>query len=171
MNFKNYLLTISILCFNSVVWSQSISPSTFNASGGSASVGGNTYEWSIAEMMLVHTDVASNLTVTQGLLQNNPQPPSAIQNPKLTAELLSVYPNPTEHVLHLQPNFQANSKLKIMVLDVVGKIIIDQLVHLRVGNELQQLDLSRYTAGNYLLSVEVNTNGITYHESYKITKL
>lgn len=170
---KFYIPFMLALVFNysNITFAQSIAPATFNSTGGTAVIAGNTYEFSIAEMVLVNTVTTGNLTVTQGVLQNSPLAPNGLKEQNLESSLLSIYPNPTENYIQLQPNFKANTKLNFLIYDLVGKLMIQREVLLKRGNELEQLDFSSFVAGTYYLTVEVQDEANFYREVYKIVKL
>ena len=62
-----------------------------------------------------------------------------------------VYPNPVENLLNLQ---LFDSQSKISLTDVLGKILIEEVV-----NSNQSIDLSNFKSGVYFLRIE-NSNGI-----------
>ncbi len=143
---------------------------TVNAAGGSAQLGGNTYEWSVGEMVLVNTVTTSNLVVTQGLLQPILNT-TDIKHPELTADQLKVYPNPTRDIVFIQPGLAPNTRLTLLVFDISGRAFFRKTLVLKTGNEVQALDLGTYAAGNYLLDIVADAGGSTSRNTFKIQKL
>lgn len=152
------------------VSAQSISPSVLNATGGSQSVGPNTFEWSVGEMTLVSTASAGSIIVTQGLLQPI-QAPSAIGNTTMNAEDLSVFPVPASSVVHIRPAFKRGGKLGLLLLDATGRTVLRSEAVLKTGNEMQQLDINAVANGTYVLNISYQATGNLSHQSYKIQKI
>jgi len=167
---KRALLLLGAIAGTLAASAQSIGPSTLNSAGGSAVIGGNTYEWSLGEMTVVSTYSDANLVVTQGLLQPF-NLSNGIHEHQLSAGALQVFPNPAEDVLFLQPAFKQGDKLSFALLDMTGKTILREEKTLITGKELQTIRLTALAAGNYMLQVAVITNGENYNTGYKIQKL
>jgi hypothetical protein len=74
--------------------------------------------------------------------------------PDFQANLISVYPNPVESTLNI--DLQDGSTIKsVMLFDILGKRIIDEK-----GN-IQQLDMSSFSNGLYLLKIETESGIFT----------
>lgn len=149
---------------------QSVGPTTLNSAGGSATVAAQTFEWSIGEMTLVNTATASNIVVTQGVLQPI-QPATGISTRNVVADNMKVYPVPAQDVVYMQPAFNAGGTLRYSLMDASGKSIKDVRVQLNTGKELQQVDLSALPAGNYMLNVYFADTNAPYSNTYKIQKI
>lgn len=149
---------------------QSVGPTVLNSTGGSGSVVGNLFDWSVGEMSLVNTASGSNIIVTQGLLQPSDVPTGIANNP-FTQSSFVVYPNPAEDQVFLQPSFSGGDQLMFTLMDVTGRTLLTQNVKLPTGKELQTINLTGLAAGNYLLQVQLNQKGDNYSTSYKIQKL
>ena len=143
---------------------------TVNAAGGSAQLSGNTYEWSIGEMVLVNTVMTTNLVVTQGLLQPVLNT-TGIRQPELTADQLKVYPNPTKDIVFIQPNLKPNTSLSLLLYDISGRAFFRKTLVLKTGTEVQPVDLGKYAAGNYLLDIVAGTAGAASRNTFKIQKI
>ncbi len=151
-------------------YGQSIGPSTLNAGGGSATVSGNTYEWSFAEMTMVSTATGTGLVVTQGVLQ--PMPPSTgVSWNKLDITGLKVYPNPAKDVVFIEPDFKGAGTMEYILQDITGRAISVASHILVSGKEKQQVSLEGLAAGHYTLQVRFSQNGSDYQSTYKIEKL
>lgn len=149
---------------------QSVGPTTLNSAGGSVTVAAQTFEWSIGEMTLVNTATASNIVVTQGVLQPI-QPATGISMRNTVADNMKVYPVPAQDVVYLQPAFNAGGMLRYSLMDASGKSIKDVRVQLHSGKELQQVDLSALPAGNYMLNLHFADTNAPYANTYKIQKI
>lgn len=143
---------------------------TVNATGGSAQLSGNTYEWSIGEMTLVNTVSTANLVVTQGLLQPILNT-TGIKHPELSANQLQVYPNPTKDIVFIKPNLTPNTSLTLIVYDISGRAFFRTTKVLKTGTEVQTVDLGKYAAGNYLLDIVAGTSAASTKNTFKIQKL
>lgn len=165
-----YFLIATFLSGLSVAHAQSVGPATLNGAGGSATVGGNTYEWSVGEMTVVSTATASNIVVTQGVLQPS-QNASAITAEKPSASLLKVYPVPTQDVVYIQPSFNKPGRFSYQLTDAAGKMVQEQRVALQTGQELQSVNLGSLPSGNYMLRVQFADTDTPYSNVFKIQKI
>ena len=118
-------------------------------------------------MTLVSTSTAGSLTVNQGILQTQHKFPNATSNLIISADQLSIYPNPTTSILNLQPQFTNGGTLSIELVDMNGRMMQKKEIKLATGTEVQQLDVSSYATGNYLLNVQFEN----HKNSYKIQKI
>jgi hypothetical protein len=166
---KKILILCSACLCTSLAWSQSIGPSTINASGGTAIISGNTHEFSIGEL-LVETKAGANIIVTQGLLQPIPQP-NGIEDRDFFADHLDIFPNPAEEVVFLQPSFSSGGKLSYHLYDALGRSIEQAAFTLLTGKEKQTIRLKHLAASTYMLNVSFLQQGKTYTTAYKIQKL
>lgn len=143
-------------------------PAVLNSTGGSATVGGNTYEWSVGEVV-VHTVSTPSVVVTQGLLQ--PMPPGvSVGNVNSMADDILVYPNPAKDILVLQPALAAGSRLQYSLLDIMGRTISTGEARLHTGHEKQTIIISALPTGNYILQVQAMQPGGIAHASFKVCK-
>lgn len=148
---------------------QSVGPSTLNAMGNHGNIGGNTYEWGVGTMPLVNTGGSSSIVVTQGVLQ--PFYPVGIGAVPIANGYLSVYPNPAEDVVFVKPAFKHGGKLHLRLMDVTGKLILQQVAELPTGTEAQEIRLGQIAAGQYMLQVNYETEGTPQYQVFKIQKL
>jgi hypothetical protein len=142
---------------------QTISPSTINAAGGSAVIGGNTHEFSIGEMTMVSTNTFANGSVTHGVLQPAKVIIESIEDELSLNEQFSVYPNPSDGFLIIDAKGNALPKA-INVYDAIGKLVM-QLNQKQITSSTK-IDLSAHAAGQYVLVL--NTEKRNYN--IKITK-
>lgn len=172
---KRILFLLSINIFGVLfAHAQSISPSTINSNGGFAAIGGNTYEWSIGEMVLVHTASAGTIVVTQGLLQpGKPNSGAGFDESQFIFEHVNIYPNPTENVFYLSADFQDRGQINTILYDMNGKIISSQSQELNGSKRELPFNISNLASGNYMLIVsftpEHRKNNVS-KAAYKIEK-
>ena len=159
---KTFLM-MTLLCAASMLAAQSMSPQLLSSSGYHQAEGEYSMTWSLGEMV-IHT-------VTSGdgghkLTQGFQQPDDVLLISTTTVESdyqLSVFPNPTTHMLTLQTD--ATTSLHIHLFDAVGRL----LMHDVMNNPQHELDVSSLASGTYFLRLS-DTNG-TIHFTSKITKL
>ncbi|HET8809060.1 MAG TPA: T9SS type A sorting domain-containing protein [Flavobacteriaceae bacterium] len=159
-----YLLALIFLSFSGLQAQR-----TLNVSGGSATISGDVYAYSIGEMVLVNTVTKPNLIVTHGLLQSNVDELKT-EEVNLLTEGLELYPNPVDHILFLQPSLPDGGKLSVELYDLLGRIVMQRETRLDSGIEKQQLDLSALQTGVYLLKASLEQNGKVHNRSFKIIK-
>lgn len=162
------LIALGIASYSSRA--QSITPSTLNATGGSATLSGNTYEWSVGEMTLVHTATSGTLTVTQGVLQPRPSQ-VGINDVPLALDQLSVYPNPTGSFVFLETKLNSAAELRYSLYDVLGKSLVLRTYKIPSGKEKIMIDLAPFAAGSYYLNVQIQQQGNQYRNSFEIKKV
>ncbi len=148
---------------------QSLGPAALNATGKSATLSGNTYEYAIGGLV-GNAYTSANLVVTPGVLQPV-QPATGIGTPEITGSDLTVFPNPAAYTLYLQPHFGKKGTLEYVITDVLGRTIATQKIALEKGNEKQEIDMSPYTMGQYNLTVHWLQAGKTYRSTYKVQKI
>lgn len=141
--------------------------STLNATGGEATINGNTYEYSLGEMTLVSTESGSNIVVTQGLLQPSRAFASNTADVIISQGQLSIYPNPSASIVNMQPQFKQGGNMHIQLLNSAGQVVLKESYKLSEGNEKQQFDISAFAIGNYILQVNYNNS----RNAYKIQKI
>lgn len=165
------LMSLLLLSISGYIRGQSITPSTINSAGGAAQIGTNTYEWSVAEMTVVHTATSPNIIVTQGILQ--PMPPSTgIKDQVALYQNLQVYPNPTSGIVYLQYNLPSNGTIRYSLQDITGKLILGNKVAVNENQGKLQIDMAGIANATYMLSVSYQPlNGAAQLASYKINKI
>ena len=149
---------------------QSIWPSTLNATGGSATLGGRTYEWSIGEMTLVSTAATSSIVVTQGLLQ--PEHGVTAVEDRNMLKFLTVFPNPANNTINYTFNSPQKAVIGLRLMDMSGKVIQEKSNDVKTGMNTGQLDISSLAAATYLLQVDLKSDETLIETTaYKIQKL
>ncbi len=72
-------------------------------------------------------------------------------------ETMTIYPNPTEGDLNIEFNVDNAQDAKIVIQDVYGKTIEQQLIHAAQGNNLVLMDTNKFAAGVYFVNVQIGT--------------
>jgi hypothetical protein len=168
---RNLILLFGLMAvFNG--YTQSVTPSAYNCAGGSKVIGGNIYDWSFAEMMLVNTATSSNLIVTSGLLQPVDLNVGTEEFQAATGNV-KVYPCPTVDLLNIETSFANSGKLDYQLLDMSGKLLLVNKASLSNGSNINFLSLSAYPAGEYVLRIVFSPeNGISkFTQTFKVQKL
>lgn len=150
---------------------------TLNASGGSATINGNTYEYSVGEMVLVSTERTANLIVTQGALQpqtsgSGSGATDATDNLLSSSSAIKVYPNPTQNVVNIETVESADATMNLHIVDALGKTVYRKEEKASAGIYRHSVDMSSYASGTYYLQLHKTVNGDaskTY--SFKIQKV
>ncbi|MEY3444030.1 MAG: hypothetical protein RLZZ519_2311, partial [Bacteroidota bacterium] len=102
-----------------------------------------TYTVTFIQENACGADTVTN-TVTVNCLVGNTLP--------LGAGIL-LYPNPTSGKVALELNIPHATQATLQLMDVNGKVILQQLTALNAGNHNVELDLSQLSAGMYLVRV------------------
>ena len=150
---------------------QSITPSVINSAGGSATIGGNIYEYSVGEMVLINTMITANMTLTNGFLQPFKIGVSAV-NENFTLENLRVFPNPASHIINVEFPAIAKGALQITMYDLLGKQVYATNENVESGLSRSTIDISSLAAATYMLHISyTNANNTPATATYKIEKL
>ena len=145
-------------------------PDVLNASGGYAVVGGRTFEWSIAEMV-VTTEASGSVIVTQGLLQPIDSALTSVPVTTIPSSQLSVFPNPTNSVVNISFDAPAAGDFSYKLLDITGRLITEEKTRLNKGNTLKQVDLGKLANANYVLQVFYAEGDKSASSTFKIQKI
>lgn len=148
-------LTSALFLLSLCAFTQSITPSVINSTGGSGVAGAYTIEWNVGESMM--STQTNGFIVTNGQLQ---PVDGIISVQELTTSWnVEVYPNPTrDEFLITAPQagiFEAT------LFDLAGKLISKQL--LMTNN---RMDVRSLAAGSYYLQVRNTTT-----QEFKTIKL
>lgn len=143
---------------------------TVNAAGGTNNIGGNNYEWSVGEMVLVSTKTSANIIVTQGVLQ--PAQGGGHVADKYASRHMSVFPVPSTGIVHLQTDFASPGTLHYELTDFGGRSVVKKSLPLQGGAQKQLLNLEAYANGGYMLQVVYTDKaGTESNASFKLEKI
>ena len=173
---KKAITQILVFVIVSLASRSTFAQQTLNVTGHSAQINGMTFEYSIGEMTLVSTERASNLIVTQGLLQ----PPAAntastVSDDGILSTLdnpIKVYPNPTSNLVYVETYEEAIQDYEYNLYDATGKIVLSQKGQTQKGLNKFELSLQSLASGSYYLMIQKNDAlGQTQNYSFKIQKI
>jgi hypothetical protein len=169
MQLYQFLLTAGLLAAGGAAQAQSMAPSTIDAAGASVTIGGNTYEYAIGQVMDGSTLNAGSVIITPDVIQ--PAFTTGVNDNTISGNELQVFPSPVETTLFLKPSFSGNGLLQYKLFDAAGKLVLSNEAKLQSGNEQQELDVAKLAAGQYTLQVVWNKSNTAYTAGYKIQKL
>jgi hypothetical protein len=183
-----YSLTISaVACclFSGIASAQSVSPTTFNMTGGYTNPGaapGTGYyqlEWSVGEATMIETFTTPNFTLTQGVLQPCTD--------KVTKDPLALifhkgeyvlFPNPTSGKFELDLLLNVRGQLQMQLVDAAGRLIERREFHYDGCGRIERFDIGRLPDGVYTLHTtlrgdEKRGDGliVTRNSGFRIVKL
>ncbi|WP_276132728.1 T9SS type A sorting domain-containing protein [Polluticoccus soli] len=166
------LLFALLVCWGITMYAsaQSIGPSTLNASGGSATIGGNSHDWSVGEMTLVSTFASGSIIVTQGVLQPN-EPPLGVNDIALQNQLC-IWPNPATSVVNMEYSATSSHSLTYHLTDINGKLLTSKTFNTSKGKNTEQINIASLPNASYMLEVTIQTAGNAVEKrSFKVVKL
>lgn len=157
---KKFLLLFAAISVKAAM-SQSLSPDVIATAGTSFSDGTSQLDWTLGEPTTATFSGGTDM-LTQGFHQPNLLA-TAINNVETDYSLL-VYPNPSIDYVQLQFK-NLKDAVTIQLLSSDGKLLHSQ--ELKTSSDLQ-IDMSKYAAGTYLLSVKDNKSKV---KTYQVVKL
>ena len=173
---KNKITTIIVFFVSISCFSQGITPSVINVSGGSSQKGYYQFEWSVGEMSLIGemTSRPSSLVVTSGFLQPyllNPVDNNT--NNQFGTDEIKIFPNPASSYVEINLFTKQQGRLKISFYNALGQKVqtIESIVY---GVDLiEKIPVTNLSAGTYLLHIELraDANFVSKKGIYKITKV
>lgn len=168
---KNKLLILFWLVISIGTNAQSLSPTIMNATGGSATINGVTYEHSFGEMTMISTFSTPKLIVTQGVLQSKTDTVAiGIHESESSAPVITVFPNPTGQLISFESDYKIAGKLDYMLVDVAAKLILSKRLNISAGKTKETIDVSNLPCGIYFLKITVSQGTETIVQTSKIQK-
>jgi len=154
---------------------QSVSPSTINVTGQSATFDNYQFEWSVGESASIITSSNSNLVITSGVLQSTATAQAApnTANTFLPGEI-KIYPNPTRDIVEINILHRIAGKNKLELFDSRGRKVMEKQFEYNGTGMVEKWDLSKLAAGQYFLSIQLfdPANGGTGKKgAFKIIKI
>ncbi len=173
---KNKIATVIVFFISLSCFSQSITPSVINVSGGSSQKGYYQFEWSVGEMSLIG-EMASRpntLVVTSGFLQPYILNPGTNNtNNQFGVDEIKVFPNPASSYVEINLFTKQQGKLKISFYNAVGQKVHSIETNVYGVDLIQKIPVNNFSAGTYLLLIELNADPsfVSKKGVYKITKI
>lgn len=145
------LVSFILLC-ESIVFTQSLSPTVIASSGEYFSSGGLTVSWTLGELA-VETLATGSIILTQGFQQPlEIAGPDAMDENQMVWEIKS-YPNPVKDKLTLAVKFEVEVDLTYEIFDLTGKKVwISQQRNMPAKYDFT-IDMTFFQKGMYLLKV------------------
>lgn len=72
---------------------------------------------------------------------------------EITQNELILYPNPTKDIVHIQIMNHENQELKLILTDILGKTISEDIIYVNHSNYAQQMVVSTLQPSNYFVSI------------------
>jgi hypothetical protein len=171
---KNKIAVIIVFFISISCFSQRITPSVINASGGVSQQGYYQFEWSVGEMSLVNQMESrpGMYVVTSGFLQ-----PYILHtgvdysNNQFKADELKVFPSAASSFVEIDLFTKLRGQLKISFYNAIGqKVYSTELQYFGV-DLIQRIPVNSLAQGTYLLHVELEADFVSKKGIYKIIKI
>lgn len=120
------------------------------STGNVATQQGLTYAYTIGEVV-ISTFSAGNFTFTQGFHQPEHTSIVSVDQPELADWNIEVFPNPATDRLTVRYSDEKGNALRVSVLDLLGRVILDQQPLIEPGGSL--IDCSTWQPGVYFLQL------------------
>ena len=164
------LLSLITITFPIIICAQSITPYTFNNGGGSAS----SIEWSIGESVSIANFTTPNYLLNTGLLQPLTNVVTSINDygPVVYGHEITISPNPTTDLVHLNGQFNQMSRLSFQVIDSKSSVLLTHDAGTNIISYEKDIFMHNYPSGIFYIKVIFKpTNGIIKTGIFKIVKL
>ena len=103
--------------------------------------------------------ITSDTTEMRDSILNMLGAPTDILNNVSSISNFNVYPNPANEILQINVDISMNSDIKINILDITGKLILEIAEEKNVaGNIIKQVNVSSISEGIYLVKLTANGN-------------
>lgn len=134
-----------------VVFSQIISPYTFNNGGGSSSL----IEWSLTESVSIASFITPSFSLNTGVLQPMTSIVTSINEygPMVFGNEISIGPNPTSHFLHIKTHFAEAGNLTFQLIDSKSSIILKYETGLIYNNYENNFSLAEQPSGIFFMKI------------------
>ncbi len=125
--------------------------------------------WTLGEPVIETVENGSiNIILTQGFQQPDELPVGIWQIPADNI-FVNLYPNPTVQIVRLDLKYDANSKMKIELVDMLGRVLHTDKLNVTKGQVSNyELDVSSLAAGMYMFRLTGNGRLLN---SYKFQKV
>jgi len=156
---RRILLSSSAIFFAiSLSFSQSISPSIINTTGGTFN-DPNYYfrfDWSVGEMALVNQMQSADglYVITNGLLQPYTNTPASVNNSDdFGTDEIHVFPNPASNYVEIDFNTRQQGRVRFMFYDNLGQKIYDKSFLSYGLDRVERINVATLPSGIYMIYV------------------
>jgi Secretion system C-terminal sorting domain len=169
-----HLLITGFVFISSQAYSQSVTPAIINATGGTNFFTFYRFEWSVGEAAAIETMSASNVIVTNGVLQ--PQTHNPADNNTAAAwgpEELKVLPNPVQNQFEIDFLSTQRGTVTMSLYDNSGKSLETKtLTYVGIG-QIERWNISNLPSGAYFLNIQLAPAAgfVSKKSTYKIIKI
>jgi hypothetical protein len=155
---KIYLLASVLFCAL-LSNAQMLTPTVIASTGGFSSNANGSLSYTVGEMTMVQTFSANGNILTQGFQQPNDQMVGLLDLSQEEFGSFAVYPNPAVDNLFFGFQLPEEGKVEIFLYDAIGQKVSD-VFHTSYdqGKIIQQLNVSSYAAGVYMLTMNFVSN-------------
>ena len=166
-------LTVGIF-FSFASFSQSITPSILNSTGGTNMYTFYRLEWSFGEAIAIETMSTPNLQVTNGVLQPGTHNPATVYNNSTwDKDEIRILPNPTRDMLEIDFFSKQKGRVTMNLFDASGRLMgTKQFDYFGVGS-IQKWSFAYYTSGAYYLNIQLEPTGTSVGKkgTYQVQKI
>ena len=74
---------------------------------------------------------------------------------------MNVYPNPSTGLVNLEYSLDQGATVKVLISDVVGKVVMERTIRPASGFQRETLDLNDLSNGIYVLKVDAGNHQAT----------
>jgi hypothetical protein len=157
-------------------YSQSVTPATLNATGGTNFFTFYRFEWSFGESMAITTmESTSNIIVTNGLLQPGTDQPATVNNTNVwDADEIKILPNPFRNNLEIDFFSKQQGKVTLNFIDESGRFLAQRQFDYYGTGRIEIWNLDKYPSGAYFLNISLAPTGnvsVAKHGIYKVIKI
>jgi Secretion system C-terminal sorting domain len=150
-----FIVAVSLFFFSSS-FAQSVTPAVLNASGGTNFFTFYRFEWSFGEAMVIETQSASNLIVTQGVLQPETHNPATNSTTSTwDKDEIKILPNPTQNVLEIDFFSKQKGKVTMSFYDATGRFMSNRQFDYYGTSRIEKWNVTAFPAGTYMLYIEL----------------
>jgi hypothetical protein len=154
-----------LLFFVSVkmVSSQTLFPEVFSCFGGYGENSTVQLTWTVGEPLFTTVENSSNI-LTQGFNQTLIVEEITSDVNEIPGCTFKIFPNPTSDKLNVSIKMEEQKDLMLLLFDINGKTVFTG----KYSNTVQQIDVSGFAAGVYLLKIIDGKNAIKLFKIQKI---
>ena len=160
--------------FSTLSFSQSVTPSILNVTGGFNLFSFYRFEWSFGEATAIETLSSPSLIVTSGVMQPGTDKPATYNNNLAwDKDEIKIFPNPTQGILEIDFLSKQQGNVNMTLYDESGKQMTRKTFIYYGNGSIQKMDLTAYANGQYFLNIlldPINTS-VTKRSTFKIQKL
>jgi hypothetical protein len=162
------------LFFSFASFSQSVTPATLNATGGTNFFTFYRFEWSFGEAIAIETMSSPNLVVTNGVLQPGTHNPATINNnEEWGKDEIKILPNPTRDLLEIDFFSKQKGKVTMNLFDATGRLMARKEFDYYGTGRIEKWDFTRFVSGTYFLNIMLAPTGTSVAKkgAFKVIKV